>query len=83
MEAFLLTESYKTFKATNGEEALAFVQKEEVDLILLDVMMPGINGYEVCRRLKNMENTRLIPIVLITALNDLESRGERDRQWGR
>ena len=74
LEAFLSPQSYEILKATNGEEALAIVQKQEVDLIHLDVMMPGINGFEVCRRLKNKENTRLIPVVLITALDDLDSR---------
>ena len=74
LEAFLNSLPYEILKANNGEEALLLVQKQEVDLILLDVMMPGINGYEVCRRLKTQENTRLIPIVLITALDDLESR---------
>lgn len=74
LEAYLLSESTVILKATNGEEALDVVQKQEVDLILLDVMMPGIDGFEVCRRIKNMESTRLIPIVLTTALDDLDSR---------
>jgi putative two-component system response regulator len=74
LEAFLGAFPYKILKATNGEEALSLVEKEEVDLILLDVMMPGMDGFEVCRRLKSREKTRLIPIVLITALDDLESR---------
>ena len=74
LEAYLSSLPYEIIKANNGEEALDLVQKKEIDLILLDVMMPGINGYEVCRRLKTKENTRMIPIVLITALNDLDSR---------
>jgi putative two-component system response regulator len=74
LEAFLSSLPHEILKASDGEEALALVQKQEVDLILLDVMMPGINGYEVCRRLKTQEDTRLIPIVLITALDDLDSR---------
>ncbi len=74
LEAFLSSLPHEILKANDGEEALVLVQKQEVDLILLDVMMPGINGYEVCRRLKTQEKTRLIPIVLITALDDLDSR---------
>jgi putative two-component system response regulator len=74
LEAFLSALPYEILKANSGEEALDLVQKKEIDLILLDVMMPGINGYEVCRRLKTQENTRLVPIVLITALDDLDSR---------
>jgi putative two-component system response regulator len=74
LEAILSSLPYEILKANDGEEALVLVQKKEVDLILLDVMMPGISGYEVCRRLKTQEKTRLIPIVLITALDDLDSR---------
>jgi diguanylate cyclase (GGDEF)-like protein len=58
LEAFLSALPYEILKANSGEEALDLVQKKEIDLILLDVMMPGINGYEVCRRLKTQENTR-------------------------
>ena len=74
LEAFLSSLPHEILKANDGEEALVLVQKQEFDLILLDVMMPGIDGYEVCRRLKTQEKTRLIPIVLITALDDLDSR---------
>ena len=76
LEAFLSSLPHEILKANDGEEALVLLQKQEVDLILLDVMMPGINGFEVCRRLKTQEKTRLIPIVLITALDDLDSRVE-------
>lgn len=74
LKAYLGSSPYKILKAFSGEEALEIVKKQEVDLILLDVMMPGMNGFEVCRRLKTREKTRLIPIVLITGLDDLESR---------
>jgi putative two-component system response regulator len=74
LEAFLTPFSYKLLTASSGEEALKIVDSQEVDLILLDVMMPGMDGFEVCRRLKAKERTRLIPIVLVTALDDLTSR---------
>jgi putative two-component system response regulator len=74
LETQLNSLSYEILKTNKGEEALALVQKKDIDLIFLDVMMPGINGYEVCKRLKAQENTRLIPIALITALDDLDSR---------
>ena len=74
LEAFLTPQPYEIITAADGEQALAIVQKQEVDLIHLDVMMPGLNGFEVCRRLKSQEHTRLIPVVLITALDDLDSR---------
>jgi putative two-component system response regulator len=74
IEAILSDPSYEILTASNGEEALAIIQKKEVDLVHLDVMMPGLDGFEVCRRIKSRENTRLIPVVLITGLGDLESR---------
>jgi putative two-component system response regulator len=74
IEAFLTHSSYKLLTAANGEDALKVVDTQDVDLILLDVMMPGMDGFEVCRRLKTSEKTRLIPVVLVTALDDLTSR---------
>ncbi len=57
--------------ATNGEDALDIVNSENVpDIILLDIMMPGMNGYEVCRRLKQNKKTRNIPIIFVTAMNE-------------
>jgi serine/threonine-protein kinase len=67
-------EVYDTEVASTGEEALAMVAKSPPDLILLDVMMPGIDGYEVCRRLKGDDRTRFIPIVIMTALDAVEDR---------
>src|SRR5262244_4356576 len=65
---------YDTISATNGQEALAQVAAENPDLILLDVMMPLMDGFTVCRILKEHEDTRLIPIVMMTALGDIEDR---------
>lgn len=67
----LLRESYRVKVATNGERALRIAGGDELpDLILLDVMMPGMDGYEVCRKLKDMERTRDIPVIFLTARND-------------
>jgi putative two-component system response regulator len=75
MEAYLLgAGGYEVQTAYDGEEALQKVEADPPDLILLDVMMPRLDGFEVCRRLKEDENTRLIPIVMITALTELEDR---------
>ena len=58
----------------DGDSALVNAMSSGPDLILLDVMMPGLSGFEVCERLKGDEATALIPIVLVTALEDTESR---------
>lgn len=61
---------YDTIVATSGEEALAILEEESVDLILLDIVMPGIDGFEVCKRVKKNPALHRIPIVFITAKND-------------
>src|SRR5205809_808228 len=65
---------YDVRTASNGESALDSVVRDPPDLILLDVNMPGINGIEVCRRLKADPATRLIPVVLITTLTASDDR---------
>ena len=62
--------------ATSGEHALQQVERCLPDLILLDVMMPGINGFETCQRLKSNERTRHIPVIFMTALTDAKSKIE-------
>jgi len=61
---------HEVFFATSGEDALEFCRNKVPDLILLDVIMPGLNGYEVCRRLKQDERTREIPVIFVTAQSD-------------
>jgi len=76
LEQFL-GDAYDLISATSGKEALERVAAAPPDLILLDIMMPGMDGYEVCTRLKSDETTSDIPIIFITALSDVssESRG--------
>jgi two-component system cell cycle response regulator len=66
--------SYETVIATSGPEALEKVATEAPDLILLDVTMPDMNGFTVCRLLKEKEETQLIPVVIMTALRGREDR---------
>lgn len=66
-------EGYRISIAPNGEVALKVAQANPPDLILLDLMMPGMNGFEVCRRLKDLEAMRSIPVIFITADNDTAS----------
>lgn len=72
--ALLSIEGYEVLEADSGAAALNCVVAANPDLILLDVMMPGMDGFEVCRRLKQNEYTRLTPIVFVTALNDRRAR---------
>jgi PAS domain S-box-containing protein len=72
LEGMLRPENYHVFGCLSGEEALQNVFDKRPDLILLDIMMPGINGFEVCERLKNDEMTRMIPVLMVTALNETE-----------
>ncbi len=74
LEAYLVPEGYAILKAYNGVEALELVTASPPDLILLDVMMPQLDGYEVCHRLKSDEATVFIPIVMITALQEVEEK---------
>ena len=63
-------EGYETAEAYDGEEGLEKVREEKPDLIVLDIMMPKIDGCEVCGRLKRDEHTRYIPIVMLTAVQE-------------
>ena len=71
LEAFLQNE-YDVSVATNGEQAIKLCRQQSPDLVLLDVMMPGADGYEVCRRLKTDPVTRDIPIIFVTARDEVE-----------
>ncbi|MDH3318412.1 MAG: response regulator [Betaproteobacteria bacterium] len=70
----LQREGMKVETASDGDAALAHVSATPPDLVLLDVMMPGASGFEVCRQLKSDEATALIPVVLVTSLEDSDSR---------
>jgi two-component system, cell cycle response regulator len=74
LEAKLTAEYYEVLTATDGPTALAMAAAERVDIILLDVMMPGMDGFQVCRRLKDDPETRHIPVVLVTALDGRSDR---------
>jgi CheY-like chemotaxis protein len=63
-----LGEEHQTLQARNGEEALTLAERDQPDLILLDILMPTLDGFEVCRRLKESPRTKDIPIVFLTAL---------------
>jgi len=74
MEAILSQLPVNVIKTSSGEEALSLVDRIHVDLVLLDVVMPGMDGYQVCRRLKGGERTRLIPVIMLTGLDEMEAK---------
>ncbi|HWI26791.1 MAG TPA: PleD family two-component system response regulator [Stellaceae bacterium] len=74
LEAKLSSEYFTVITASSGPEALALVQRERPDIILLDVMMPEMDGFEVCRRLKADPRTVDIPVVMVTALSEVSDR---------
>jgi two-component system cell cycle response regulator len=74
LEARLSAEYFDVITATNGPDALAICERGECDLVLLDVMMPGLDGFEVCRRLKTSPTTHHIPVVMVTALDQPSDR---------
>lgn len=74
LEAKLSSEYYDVVTATNGLEALEKVESENPDIVLLDVMMPGMDGFEVCSRIKQNPKVAHIPVVMVTALTDTQDK---------
>jgi two-component system, cell cycle response regulator len=74
LEARLTAEYFEVTTAMNGAEALAICAREDCDLLLLDVMMPGMDGFEVCRQLKKNPATTHLPIIMVTALDQPSDR---------
>ena len=72
LEAILVPKGYEVLTAETGEEAFAVLAKQTPDLILLDIVMPGIDGFEVCRRIRSDPATAYLPVVMITASGDKE-----------
>ena len=71
LQAYLEDVDCRTIPARDGLEALEIISKETPDLILLDVMMPKMSGFEVCKRIKNDPKTSDIPVIMVTALTEL------------
>src|SRR5215212_8008624 len=74
LEARLSAEYFSVMTATGGHEALAICERAECDIVLLDVMMPDMDGFEVCRTLKSNPVTQHIPVVMVTALDQASDR---------
>jgi two-component system cell cycle response regulator len=76
LEARLQLASYDVVTAFSGPEALEKVEQQRPDMVLLDVMMPGMDGYEVCRRLRASPATARLPVIMVTALDKDSDREE-------
>ena len=74
LEAYLAPQDYEIVTATSGEEALRKLSSNQIDLILLDIMMPGMDGFEVTRRIRQDDMHRLLPIIIVTILQEAEDR---------
>ena len=74
LDAYLVGQGYEIVKAASGQEALEKISGNQIDLILLDVMMPGMSGIEVLEKLRADEKTRLIPVVMVTVLKETEDK---------
>ena len=74
LEAILTAEYFEVVTASNGTDALAICGRSQCDIVLLDVMMPDINGFEVCRRLKQNPQTAQLPVIIVTALDQPSDR---------
>ena len=70
LEAYLADEGYEILMAADGQQTIQMVEQHKPDLILLDIMMPRMSGYEVCRQLKSDPARRGIPVLIVTALNE-------------
>ncbi len=74
LEAKLLAEYYTVITANSGDKALEAVANNKIDIVLLDVMMPGMDGFETCKKIKDNPETTHIPVVMVTALSETEDR---------
>jgi putative two-component system response regulator len=74
LEAYLAPQDYEIVTAANGEEALGKLSGNQIDLILLDIIMPGMDGFEVTRRVRQDDKHRRLPIILVTTLRETEDR---------
>src|SRR5262245_37308049 len=74
LEARLSAEYFTVLTAHSPGDALAILQDEHVDVVLLDVMMPGMDGFEVCRRIKSAPKTMHVPVIMVTALDQASDK---------
>src|SRR5215813_3344583 len=69
-----MAKGYRAITAASGSQALAAIERERPDLVLLDVMMPEMSGYEVCRKIRDNPATGILPVVMVTSLDPAQER---------
>lgn len=74
LEVFMQAEGYRTITVGDGREAVAIASRERPDLVLLDMMMPGMDGFDVARAVKGDASLRHIPLIVVSSLDDIASR---------
>jgi DNA-binding response OmpR family regulator len=74
VEASLMKDNFRVLYASNGEAGLAMAQQNKPDVVLLDVVMPGMDGFEVCQKLRQDPYLQYVPIIILTALDDRDSK---------
>ena len=79
LRLILSREGFEVYEAASGEQALALAVAVDPTVILLDVMMPGLDGYDVCRRLKNDQRTGDVPVVFVSAAEDVARRNDAQK----
>lgn len=77
VEELLLTEGYDVVTATGGAAALELLEEQDFDMMILDIIMPGMNGYELCENIRKIDRFAETPIIMLTAMS-----GEEDRKRG-
>jgi len=70
----LLGDEYELMVAMSGQECIEAVRRQTPDMFLLDVMMPGMDGFELCRKLKNYKRTREVPVIFVTAKGEIDDK---------
>ncbi len=82
VNSLLKEENYKIALALDGKSALDTLEKTRIDIILLDIMMPGMDGFEVCKILKSNERTKNVPVIFLTAKSDIDDVVKGFREGG-
>ena len=80
VRAIMTAENWETVEGRTGKEAVELAKNEEPDLIILDVEMPEMNGFEAFRRLRSFEGTKDIPIIMLSAINEFEENSRHDEE---